>query len=151
VLKYNIWILTLTILSGCQNKTKNQDYHNNYDIQISYNYHKYTETYGRDYMDKKYLRDGKLYLIFESNFSNDTVEIMVNNKPRFKDVISTDQSTGTAKDYIFDDIHSIETLGLRVNNGKQALLEIDTMNFFLVEFRDTILKIRVPKNVPIYE
>ena len=146
-----MWILTFLILIGCKNKIDNRSFNDNYDIQISYNYYKYAKTYGRDYMDEKYLRDGKLYLIFESDFSNDTIEVFINNKLKYKDVIQTEHSTGTAKDYIFDDMNSIKTLGLRVNNGKKALIEIDTMNFFLVEFRDTILKIRVPKNVPTYE
>ena len=151
VLKYRISILTLMILIGCQHKTDDKSYNNNYDIQILYNYYRYSKTFGRDYMDEKYLRDGKLYLIFETDFNNDTVEVLVNNKPKFKDIITTDPSTGTAKDYKFDNFHSIRTLGLRVNSGKLAMIEIDTMNFFLVEFRDTILKIRVPKNVPVYE
>ena len=151
ILKYYIFILTLIIIVGCKDKVDHRSTNHIYDIEILYNYYKYDKTFGRSYMNEKYLRDGKLYLIFESHFNNDTVEVLVNNESKFKDIITTDPALGTAKDYIFEDIQSINTLGLRVNSGKQAFIEIDTMNFLLIEFWDTILKVRVPKEVPVYE
>jgi hypothetical protein len=48
-------------------------------------------------------------------------------------------------------IEDIRTVGIRVNNGKQAVIEIDTMNFLLIEYRDTVLNIYVPRHVPFYE
>jgi len=147
-----IYIILIFLFFGCNNHVKNKKYENKYDILILYNYcKKEDKSIGRDYLNRKYLRDGNLYLIFESKFKNDTVEIKINNKRKLKEVISTEPSAGLAKEFKFEEISKINTVGIRINNGKEAKLEIDTMNFFLIKFQDSILNIRVPKNVPTYE
>jgi hypothetical protein len=97
------------------------------------------------------LRDGNLYLVFENNFHQDTVDIEINGKQKVTEIISTDPSTGAARSIKFENIETINNVGIRINNGKEALLEIDTMNFFLIEFSDKLLKISVPKSVPFYD
>ncbi len=147
-----IYSIPIFLFYGCNKHVENKKYENKYDIVISYNNYKSEDkTIGGNYLNKKYLRDGNLYLIFESGFKNDTVEIEINNRKKLKEVISTNPSAGLAKEFKFKEISKINTVGIRINNGKEAKLEIDTMNFFLIQFQDSILKIRVPKNVPTYE
>ncbi|MFA5330521.1 MAG: hypothetical protein WC384_22200 [Prolixibacteraceae bacterium] len=145
-----LFILIL-FLSSCRNETVTKKHSSNYDILILYNFYKTDSTNRRDYLDKKYLRDGNLYLVFENNFHQDTVDIEINGKQKVTEIISTDPSTGAARSIKFENIETINNVGIRINNGKEALLEIDTMNFFLIEFSDKLLKISVPKSVPFYD
>ncbi|HLN73814.1 MAG: hypothetical protein ACM3O8_14955 [Methylococcaceae bacterium] len=143
--------LLFIVLSSCRNGIDTKKYSGNYDILISYNFYKTDSTNRRDYLDNKYLRDGNLYLVFESNFHQDTIFVKVNGKQKVAEIISTDPSTGVARQIKFENINNIKNVGIRINNGKEALLEIDTMNFFLIEFSDKLLKINVPKSVPFYD
>ena len=145
----NVFIITLVV--SCQTTTTNKQHNSKYDILISYNYCKNDKTYNREYLDNEYLRDGNLYLIFETNFDNDTLIYKLNREKEKTEIISTEPSTGVAKEIKIENIESINTVGIRINNGKEAVLEIDTMNFFLITFSDTLLKVRVPKSVPTYE
>jgi len=97
------------------------------------------------------LRDGNLYLIFEHGFSQDSIKIRINGKEKISELITTEPSTSVAKEYKFESIESIKSVGIRLNNGKEAVVEIDTMNFYLINFNNSILKIRVPKSVPFYD
>ena len=144
-------ILFVFVVTSCQTISSKQNYESKYDIQILYNYYKSDSTFNREYLDKKYLRDGNLYLIFESNFNKDTLNISVNGTKGFSEIVTTEPSTGVAKEFRFENIETINTVSIRINNGKEAVIEIDSMNFFLITFSDTLLKIRVPKNVPIYD
>lgn len=150
-MKHITKIFILIILVGCQNNVESVKHENKYDIQISYNYYKTDKTFNKDYLDKKYLRDGNLYLIFESSFNQDTIEVKINGEKKISEIISTEHSTGVAKSIELNDIETIENVGIILNNGKEAFIEIDTMNFFLISFSDSILKIRVPKSVPFYD
>lgn len=143
--------IVFVILSSCRNGTDIKKHSSNYDILISYNFYKIDSTYSRDHLDKRYLRDGNLYLIFENGFNQDTLDIDVDGKQKVKEIISTDPSTGAAKQIKFENIERIKNIGIRINNGKEALLEVDTMNFFLIEFSEKLLKISVPKSVPFYD
>lgn len=145
-----IFILFL-VLSSCRNEVDLKKHSSNYDILISYNFYKNDSTILRNYQDKKYIRDGNLYLFFESNFHRDTLYIEVNGKQKIAEIISTDLSTGAARSIKFENIKTIKNVGVRINNGKKAFLEIDTMNIFLIEFSDKLLKISVPKSVPFYD
>lgn len=136
---------------GCKNDTAKKRYNIKYDVLVSYNYHKVDSTFSVNYLDEKYLRNGNLYLIFETDFSEDTINITVNGDTKINEIITTEPSTGVAKTIELENMETIQSIGIRINNGKQALIEVDTMNFFLIEFRDGLLKIRVPKGVPTYE
>lgn len=143
--------IVFLVLSSCRNGIDIKKHSSNYDILISYNFYKIDSANRRDYLDNKYLRDGNLYLVFESNFHQDTIDIEVNGKQKLTEIISTDPSTGVARQIKFENINKIKNIGIRINNGKEALLEIDTMNFFMIEFSDKLLKINVPKSVPFYD
>jgi hypothetical protein len=144
-------IFFVFVVTSCQTNSSKQNYESKYDIQVLYNYYKTDSTYNREYLDKKYLRDGNLYVIFESDFKKDTLNISINGTKGFSEIVTTEPSTGVAKEFRFENIETINTVSIRINNGKEAVLEIDTMNFFLITFSDTLLKIRVPKNVPFYD
>ena len=143
--------LLFIVLSSCRNEVPKVKHSSNYDILISYNYYKIDSTIRKDYLNKKFLRDGNLYLVFENNFHQDTLDIEVNGTQKVKEVISTDPSTGAARSIKFENIVSIKNVGIRINNGKMAFLEIDTMNLFFIEFSDKFLKISVPKSMPFYD
>ena len=145
-------ILFLGILfSSCQNQKQEEKFENKYDIVISYNHYKTDSSYSRPYMNHKYLRDGNLYIVFESDFEQDTVTIEVNGKVEISEVISTEWSTEVAKFVEFKKINTIDNIGIRINNGNMAFIEIDTMNIFRIIYRDSILQVKIPNNVPIYE
>jgi hypothetical protein len=151
--KLGIKILIFFIFAACNSAKENEKitYQNIYDINLLYTYYKTDPSIGKEYLNEQYLRDGNLYLIFEANFNRDTVEIEINNEIMSKDIITTEWSAAIAKDYKFENIDKIKTVGIRINSGKKAIIEIDTMNYLLIEFRDTILNIRFPKNVPYYD
>lgn len=141
----------MSFLLGCKNDYAKKLYNNQYDILISYNYYKVDSTFSKKYLEEKFLRNGNLYLIFESDFSEDTINVTVDGKTKINEIITTEPSSGIAKAITLENIETIQSIGIRINDGKQALLEVDTMNFFLIEFTDGLLKIRVPKSVPYYD
>jgi hypothetical protein len=143
-------IIFMSFLLGCKNDTAKKLYNSTYDILVSYNYYMVDSTTRKEYLEEKFLRNGNLYLIFESDFSEDTINITVDGKIKIKEVITTEPSTGIAKTITLENMETIQSIGIRINNGKQALLEVDTMNFYLIEFTEGLLKIRVPKSVPSY-
>lgn len=120
------------LLSSCQNQKQEEKFENKYDIVISYNHYKIDSSFARAYMNHKYLRDGNLYIIFESDFEQDTVTIEVNGKVEISEVISTEWSTEVAKFVEFKKINTIDNIGIRINNGNMAFIEIDTMNIFRI-------------------
>ena len=150
-MKVLLIILFVFAVIGCKTNSAKPKHDSKYDIQVLYNYYKSDSTFNREYLDKRYLRDGNLYLIFESYFNKDTLNISVNSAEKISEILTTEPSTGVAKDFKFESIETINSVGIRINNGKEAVLEIDTMNFFLITFSDTLLKIRVPKSVPFYD
>ncbi|MCY1635932.1 hypothetical protein [Marinifilum sp. D737] len=143
-------ILITLMLVGCNLNSKER-YQNQYDIDINYNHYKKVKRYARKYMDERYQRNGNVYLFFETSFENDTVRVTVNNKLKYQDVIATEASTGIANSYEIENINEVFNIGIRVNNGKEALIEIDTMNLFTIEFRDSILRVDVLNHVPVYD
>ncbi len=150
-MKNTVLILFILTALSCSNQSNSHFYNSQYDILISYNFYKVDSTFSRDYLDKKFLRDGNLYLIFEHGFSQDSIKIRINGKEKISELITTEPSTSVAKEYKFESIESIKSVGIRLNNGKEAVVEIDTMNFYLINFNNSILKIRVPKSVPFYD
>jgi len=148
-MKSLIFILILTLILGCTSGLTYR-HENKYDIEINYNYYKEIDPYHYNYMDKKYQRDGNIYLFVESQFKNDTIIINVNNKLKYSDIITTESSTGIAKDYKIENIKNVNNIGISINNGKQAIIEIDTMNLFTIEFRDSTLRINILDHVPVY-
>jgi hypothetical protein len=144
-----ISLLIITILIGCNFNSKER-YQNRYDIEINYNYFKNINPHSRKYMDDRYLRNGNIYLIFETSFNNDTVDVTVNNKLKYQDIIATEESTGVAKSYEIENIDTVFNIGIRINNGKQAFIEIDTMNMFTIEYGDNRLRIDVLNHAPVY-
>lgn len=144
-------VIFMSFLLGCKNDNAKKLYNNQYDILVSYNYYKVDSTFSKKYLEEKFLRNGNLYLIFESDFSEDTINVTVDGNTKINEIITTEPSTGIAKTITLENMETIQSIGIRINNGKQALLEVDTMNFFLIEFTDGLLKIRVPKSVPYYD
>lgn len=148
---YYLLSLSILILISCDYSKKTIDENNKYDIRISYNHYKIDKRNSKNYLNKKYLRDGNLYLIFEENFNKDTINIEINNNFLENRIITTESSTGVATEFKFENIELIETIGIRINNGKKIFLEIDTMNFFLFEYKKNIVAVTVPKSVPFYD
>jgi hypothetical protein len=145
-----IFVLICIPFLGCINDKREIVHSDEYDILISYNSYQDDESKRNNAYDRLYLRDGNLYLIFESSFDQDTVEISLNGDVEESDILTTDAVTGCAKDYKFEEIDNIRTLGIRINGGKKAVIEIDTMNFFIVNLNDTLMCVQVLNHVPLY-
>ncbi len=150
-MKYLTLVVLILILIGCKSDNNKLTINSNYDIKIIYSDFNKDKIIPNQRFNDLYLRDGKLYVTFECSFEKDTIELSIDGKVKHKDIITTDWSDGVATQYIFDDITEIDNVGIRVNNGKKALIEVDTMNFILVQLRDSILEIRIPKNVHYYD
>lgn len=123
-----------------------------YDVDILYTYPNRDEHIPNRLFNKRYLNDGKLYLHFESRFRSDTVVIKSNGKTHSIRVLNTDSSTGVAACEVFDRIADINTISISINNGKEAIFDIDSINHVSINYRrDSVLTIRFLRNVPFYE
>jgi len=153
----SILLIINLLVFGCKSE-KNSNISDNmyqqsdkYNIEILYNYHLTDSSNFRDYYDDKYLRNGKIYLFFETSFNNDLIDININDEDFFSTNISTDPSTGLAEMIEIKDIDKVDRINVSINKGKSALIEVDTMNIFLVNFKNSKLTIEVPKHVPFYD
>ncbi|MFO7862506.1 MAG: hypothetical protein R6U85_00760 [Salinivirgaceae bacterium] len=152
-----ILLVSNLLFFGCKsesnsNKSDNIDQKpDKYEIEILYNYHLTDSSNFREYLDDKYLRNGNIFLFFEASFHDDLIDIKIDDKNFFSDCISTDSSTGLAEMIEINDIDNVDRIDISVNNGKSALIKVDTMNVFLVNYKDSKLTIKVPKHVPFYD
>ncbi|PIF00432.1 MAG: hypothetical protein CR994_06655 [Maribacter sp.] len=75
-------------------------------------------------------------LFFEGGFSDDSVQVFVNNKKVFADKITTDRSLGAAMEVELGKLSMITDLTIRINNSQKMDILNKTCSFTFVNFID---------------
>ena len=136
-MKKVIIVYLLLFLFSCDSPIINHEFYNNdYSIKI-----KYLDTVNNNSSDneawnKKFNKDS-LHLTCEFYFESDSTSVEIpdslilsitkNNKETSKRVYKKNFLMSTGYDYFnCGSIKSIQTLGIRIDNGKLALIEIDS-------------------------
>ncbi|MCT4601698.1 MAG: hypothetical protein N4A59_02180 [Marinifilum sp.] len=122
-----------------------------YDYEVLYNYQG-KENIKEDKYRNRFSFDS-LYVIVESNFKDDTLEIKQGNKVKVKDILKTEQSSGIASDYVFGAIGQINGLTMRINRGPFIYIDLFRKNNNLIGIRKDKDKVQVVfyKKVPRFD
>ena len=108
----------------------------NYQVEIHY----YNNTHETTFIDK---RNGIVAFDFIGLFKSDTLTILVNNKRLIKEVLNTDEVTGSALLVELDSLKNIKEIRLKINNEKEAIIHCDYDNqLFIVTQKDNVLTIK---------
>jgi hypothetical protein len=102
---------------------------------------------------KRYLNSDTLYIIFESNFYADTVDLKINGKEKGTLILTTDASMGIADEVRFGNIESIETVQISKNNGPPLTIKLLDKEMYIwrvMYYKDT-LEARWTKYLPRYD
>ncbi len=122
-----------------------------YKIEIDKELWKTEPMYPLKYIDKKYLNDGNLYIHFQSAFKHDSVQIKINDQLYGIYELTTERSTEVADVIQIPGFDNIKTVSISLNNGKEAVIEINNLNQLIVRHHKKILFIGFRKHVPYYE
>lgn len=138
--------LIITFLSNSYSQNSNK-----YDIEINKELWKKEPINAKGYFDDKYLYDGNLYIHFQSEFSNDSFKIKINNKVYGNYALTTDRSTNLADVVVIPKFETIKLVSISVNGGKEAVFKINKLNQIIVRLRNEKLLIGFRKHVPYYD
>jgi len=112
-MKYSIIFLAFA-LTACSQQSSISD-RLSYDIQI-------------DYMDipnsdTRELTNDTLFVLFDGNLFEDTIDVMINNRHFKQTILSTDEIEGNAGHLATIPYMRIENIGFRINKGKLIYIE----------------------------
>ncbi|QOI97313.1 MAG: hypothetical protein HRU69_07340 [Flammeovirgaceae bacterium] len=96
-----------------------------YDIRINYSEKRRVETRSsfKDKEVSKKLEDD-IHLFFETGFLKDKITLIINNEVIINKTISTDEALGLAEYINVGKKKEVKNLGIRLNNGSLAYIEI---------------------------
>jgi len=106
----------------------------------------------------KYIDDGQctlnidtVFLFFEGDFNKDTIDILLNHEIFLREIISTEPSTGLAKEVKIPNASEIASIEIGINMGRLAKVEIDKgIRILGVGFSLDNLRISVYSKFPRY-
>lgn len=81
-------------------------------------------------------------LFFEGGFSDDSVQVFVNNKKVFADKITTDRSLGAAMEVELGKLSMITDLTIRINNSQKMDILNKTCSYTFVNLIDDKATVR---------
>jgi hypothetical protein len=146
-MKFRIYIpIVIALLFGC-NKPATED--KKYQTFVDYNYDK-----SQINRPSNRLSENTLYLFFEQNFENDTIDIYLNaNKTSIRKIITTEDMLSLADVFEFNDIESLHSIKIRMNSGPALLINTKTKekNIWWVGFWSDTLRAQPYRNAPIYD
>lgn len=116
-------IVLAIYFNGCSYAQEQQKM--SYDIRINYSEKRrvYTRSSFKDKEVSKKLEDD-VHLFFETGFLKDRITLIINNEVVINRNISTDESLGLAEYINVGKKKEIKNLGIRVNDGSLAYIEI---------------------------
>jgi len=150
----NLFLLIILIsLFSCNSKHKENNttsIFELYDFEIFYTYQGLENKINDKY--RKRLSSDTLYLIFQSNFSNDFLTIDANNKNVFSGKILTEPSSGIAGDLKIGQIEKIKYLSISINNSPTVQFELinKSHNIIGIEKNENKVSILFYKEVPVF-
>lgn len=87
-------------------------------------------------------KNDSLPMFVGSGFNNDTIEIYINGKKRFNEIVKTRNTTGLAKYLYISDYKKTDYIGIRINRGPLAYIETNRKYYQLgvdFEFRNKLI------------
>lgn len=152
-IKLLLLLSSILIINCSKIECNNYDYgeineQTSYDITI--NYKKPSNRNKSDSFNNLASKDS-LYVFFEVGFENDVASIYINGCQVIVDTLSTEDQSGYAEYYSFGRIQDIKNLGIRINQGRIAFMEIKYKNLVNVNLQDGRLILSVLDNVPLYD
>lgn len=152
-MKCHLILIIIVLLQSCSMTKKPEIDRGSfcYDYEVLYNYQG-KENIKEDKYRNRFSFDS-LYVIVESNFKDDTLEIKQGNKVKVKDILKTEQSSGIASDYVFGAIGQINGLTMRINRGPFIYIDLFRKNNNLIGIRKDKDKVQVVfyKKVPRFD
>ena len=121
-----------------------------YDYEVLYNYQ------GKERIEDKYrfrFSDKSLYVIIESSFKKDSIEIISDKKDlSFREVVDTEPSAGIAKTFVFKDFSEISNLKIRLNSSPWIYLDVTKKenNIIGIMKDDDKVEIVFYKKIPVF-
>jgi len=144
------WLLLIGLAGICLSNSYSQS-SNSYSIEINKNLWKTEPINASEYFDNKYLNDSNLHIHFQSTFENDSAEIKINSEFYGKYALTTEWSTELADVIVIPSFGTIESVSISINEGKEAVFEIEKMNQIIVRLKEEKLIIGFRKHVPYYD
>lgn len=148
IMKLILSFILFFLFIGCENIISIKK--EKYNFSIVYDY--VDPTNREDKYRSKFSND-KLYVFIESEFINDTIKLIVNNKRIFEKIAKTEPSSGLAEVIEIDNINKIQMLNFSINRSPNICFEIidKNMNFIGVSKKSNNVKFVFYKKAPIYE
>jgi hypothetical protein len=165
-----LFFVVVIIFCRCKNVSDNGasfdkgSHSRDYDIEIKNTYNWKTDSL-RSWSDKKFPKDS-LYITCEFFFTNEdgiitmqipdslVLTILRNNKVFIKKTYKSKYLKDDCNDFFnFGDIKKIQNVGIRINNGNLAYIEIDSTRHVLrvrYDAMDKKLKVDCINSVPIF-
>ena len=146
--------LPLLLLLACnnpQNDRIKKEKRISYDYEILYRYQ------GEENLkDDKYrykVSPDTLYILLETGFKNDLITINTNKNFDLKETVSTNHSSGLAKEIKLGNITELNNLYFTINSGPLITVELIKKEYNIIGIRKLKHKISVVfyKKVPIFD
>ncbi len=137
----NIFICLILVVSlSCRNKCNNL-HTSSYDIQIDY--------LGSPSSDLREMKNDSLYILFDGNYNEDTVRIMINNNLFKELILTTDDVVGIAEVIKTIKYEDVKNVGLRINNGKLIFVEPENRHYNIrLNYLDSLATIKFYRRFP---
>ncbi len=143
-----LFVLTSILFTCSTGEKEGSGFLRKYNIKICY-YDCYNRL-SKSSFENSFSKDS-LYVFIEEGFKGDTVTVYFNQRKYFEKVLSSNPIVGLS-DVAKHSLTGINSIGVRMNNGNLALIEINQgTNFLNVNFKDSTLTVSVLDNVPFYD
>jgi len=131
-------LLIITCFS-CDSKETNSKL--TYDVQIEY--------LSTPINDNRELKIDSIALCFAGNFSSDTTKIYINNELYNVSILTTDEIDGMAGLIFLPSYKTVESIGIRINNGKLIYIEPEKKHYnILLDFVNNKATVRFYRKLP---
>lgn len=144
------YILIIGLLIYCISNCYSQN-SNKYKIEIEKDISKTDSIIADDELDNELLNDGNLYFHFQTDFKNDTAKISVNGKLYDIYELTTDDCLGLARVIKIPNFKTIKKISIIINEGEEAIFEIEKTNQIIVRLSEETLFIEFYKHLPYYD
>lgn len=146
---YKIFILTSIFnLAFLYSYSQNN---NDYEIKVNKELWKTNPINPSKYFDDKYLNDGNLYIHFQYKFFDDTATLKVNGEIYGIYNLKMEWTLSVAEIVKIQDFDKIKSIGISINGGKEAFMEIEKWNQVNVQLYKDTLFVGMRKHVYYYE
>ena len=156
------FLILIILLSSCGNAYNSIEIDNlsdmpnveqaNYDVEILYTYQIDTIVNNPLNFEDYYSKDS-VYLIFETLFDDNNILIKADKRVVFNSKITTNSSTGTAKQINVGNIKSLKDIQISINNGPLIYIDMyyKDVNIIGVRYVGKKVKVLLYREMPFYD